>query len=279
MREVLDRHGFRPTKTLGQNFVTDPNTIRKVIGAARIRPDDVVLEIGAGAGSLTLGLVGAAQRVIAMETDSRLLPVLRETLSGIDNVSVVHGDALEEDLGSFGASCMVANLPYNIAASVLLRTLAGAPGIGAATVMVQREVAERLVARPGSEKYGPTSVMAAYWAGVEVVAHISRTAFWPLPEVESVLVRAERRAGEATVEGAVLWEVTRAAFSQRRKTLRASLTPLAGSAEAAVDLCRRAGLAPGARPETVGLEGFVSLAQILPKIPTAGPPKAEEPGA
>jgi 16S rRNA (adenine1518-N6/adenine1519-N6)-dimethyltransferase len=263
LRQVLDRHGFRPTRTLGQNFVIDPNTIRKVVAAAQVGSDDVVLEIGAGAGSLTLGLARSVRRVIAMEADARLLPVLQETLEDVGNVEIVHGDALEENLDAFGACGMVANLPYNIATSVVLRTLEDAARIRAVTVMVQKEVGERLAAGPGSRIYGATSVMAAYWAVPEVVARISRTAFWPVPEVESVLVRAVRRGAYPEVDRTLLWRVIHAAFAQRRKTLRSTLASLAGSPEEAAELCLRAGVAPGARPEAVGLEGFVAIARGL----------------
>lgn len=263
VREVLARHDVRPTKKLGQNFVIDPNTIRKVLAVAGLQAEDSVLEVGAGAGSLTLGLAGVAGRVVAVECDPRLVEVLREVLAGADNVELVEGDALQLDLGSLAARMLVANLPYNIATPLVLQSLEQAPGISRFTVMVQKEVGQRWAAGPGSKVYGRASVMVAYWAETKVVADVSRRAFWPVPSVDSVIVRLVRRPVPLGVDRATLFAVVKSAFSQRRKTLRGALAALAGSGRLAEDLCGRAGVAAAARAEDTTLEDFIALAETL----------------
>ncbi|HJR44422.1 MAG TPA: 16S rRNA (adenine(1518)-N(6)/adenine(1519)-N(6))-dimethyltransferase RsmA [Actinomycetota bacterium] len=267
LREALDRHGIRPTKTLGQNFVIDPNTIRKVVAVAGIGPEDRVLEIGAGAGSLTLGLAAAAAHVIAIEFDRKLVPVLEEMLSPVDNVEVVVADALELDLSTIDATKLVANLPYNIAVPVVVKVLEGAPGIGEMVVMTQREVGERMVAGPGTKAYGQVSLVVGYFATAEVAARVSRRAFYPVPGVDSVLVRMVRRR-PPDVDPERLFPVVRAAFSQRRKTLKNALT----SSGIAVDddHLEQAGLASGIRGEQLELDDFLRLVRLLG--PPAGPP-------
>ena len=263
LRVALDRHAVRPDKSLGQNFVIDPNTIRKIVEIAAVSSHDHVLEIGAGAGSLTLGLAAVAARVVAVEYDRRLLPVLREVLVDAANVDVVEADALHLDFASTDASRLVANLPYNIATSVVLRALEEAPQIAELTVLTQKEVGERLVAQPGSKAYGQTSVMVRYFADAKVAAKVSRNAFFPVPGVDSVVVRMVRRGDAPPGERDRLFRVIRAGFSQRRKTLRNALVALAGSADAAEKAIRAAGLEPGTRAEDVDLEGWTSIAGAL----------------
>lgn len=261
VRELLDRHGVHPSKALGQNFVIDPNTIRKVIDVAGMPSDAHVLEIGPGAGSLTLALAAHATRVTAVELDRFLLPVLEEVLAQSANVEVIQGDALALDLAAVEATDCVANLPYNVAVPIVMKILGEAPTIRRMTVMTQREVGERLAAGPGSKTYGAPSVMAAFDATVEVAARVSRRAFWPVPNVDSVLVRLVRRDPPG-VARANFERVVRAAFSQRRKTLRKSLEPVYG--DAAEEVLARAGIDAGARPEQVGLDGFVELVRVAP---------------
>jgi 16S rRNA (adenine1518-N6/adenine1519-N6)-dimethyltransferase len=264
LMDALARHGVRPAKSLGQNFVVDPNTIRKVVAAAKLQETDRVLEIGAGAGSLTVALASCAH-VIALERDPRLIPVLEELFAGAPNVDVVEADALHVDLGTFGANRMVANLPYNIAATLVVKTLDEAPDVDVSTVMTQREVGERLAAGVGSKAYGLTSVMVRFFARAEVVARISRRAFYPIPNVDSVLVRVTRETtkGEAGVDKDRFFSVVRTAFGQRRKTLRNSLGPLAGSASAAEELLARAGIDPGLRAEDLDVDAYIAIARSL----------------
>lgn len=266
LRALCAEHGVTPRKSLGQNFVIDPNTIRKVVDVANLSPDDVVLEIGAGPGSLTLGLADVAASVVAMEIDDRVVGALRSATSAASNVSVVAGDALKLDLGSFGANAMVANLPYNLAATIVIKTLQEAPGIRTLTVMTQREVGERLAASPGNAAYGAPSVMVAFFAGtVAVATAVSRHAFWPQPNVDSVVLRIERRDSDLLNERdrEKMFAVVRAAFSQRRKTLRSSIAPIAGSPVEVERACEKAGLNSGARAEELSLEDFVALSEAI----------------
>lgn len=262
VRELLENHGIRPTKTLGQNFVIDPNTIRKTIAVAEIGPSDHVLEIGPGAGSLTLGLAGAARKVTAVEVDQSLIPVLEEVTGAIDNIEVIHDDVLSFDVASVDADSMVANLPYNIASLVVLRVLETAPNVRSLTVMAQKEVGDRLSASKGSKIYGQTSVLCAYFGTVRVAATVSRRAFWPVPGVDSVIVRIDRREPPA-VDRKTFFAVVKAAFAQRRKTLRQTLAPVAGSPALAEELLRAAGVPSTARAEDLGLDEFVSIAAAV----------------
>jgi 16S rRNA (adenine1518-N6/adenine1519-N6)-dimethyltransferase len=262
LRELFETHGIRPHKELGQNFVVDPNTIRKVVHTAGDLRAKTVLEIGAGAGSLTLGLAHAARKVVAVEFDARLVPALRESLHGINNVEVTEADALKLDYATVEATEVVANLPYNIAVPIVITVLENAPQVSSLTVMTQREVGERLAATPESKAYGQVSVLVGYWARAAVAARISRNAFYPVPTVDSVLVRIDRR-GPPPVDYARLNEVVKTAFGQRRKTLRNTLGPLGGSTSEVERAIRGAGIDPGARPETVSLDGWVAIARQL----------------
>src|SRR5918992_4735602 len=217
LRDLFERHDFVPSKSLGQNFVIDPNSIRKVVAAAQLNPQDSILEIGAGAGSLTLELAATVDRVVAVEFDRALLPILAETLTGLTNVFVVHADALDFDLSSVDATKLVANLPYNIATPVILKALEEAPQIQEMTVMTQREAGERLGAGPGSKVYGSPSVVVAFYAEARIVAQVSRRAFHPVPRVDSVIVRIERKPELPAVGPRIFVEIVRAAFGQRRK--------------------------------------------------------------
>jgi 16S rRNA (adenine1518-N6/adenine1519-N6)-dimethyltransferase len=262
LRELFESHGIRPHKELGQNFVVDPNTIRKVVDVAGDLSGKTVLEIGAGAGSLTLGLARAADGVIAVEFDDRMVPALRESLLGIDNVEIVATDAMKLDYATLDATEVVANLPYNIAVPLVITVLENAPQISSLTVMTQREVGERLAATPGSKSYGQVSVLVGYWARAAVAARISRNAFYPVPTVDSVLVRIVRRESPP-IDYARLSEVVKTAFGQRRKTLRNTLGPLGSSASEVEDTIRAAGIDPGARPETVSLGDWVAITRQL----------------
>jgi 16S rRNA (adenine1518-N6/adenine1519-N6)-dimethyltransferase len=264
LRSLFAEHGVRPTKSLGQNFVIDPNTIRKTLVVADLDPDDRVLEVGPGAGSLTLGLASSAAHVVAVERDERLLPVLGAVLADADNVEVVHGDALEVSLSSYEASSLVANLPYNVAASVVLKVLEDAPSIRSLTVMVQKEVGERLAATPLSKTYGATSVLVAYFARARVAASVSRNAFWPPPNVDSVIVRIDRSPVLPDVDARAFFNVVKGAFSQRRKTVRNALASWMGSVEGAEDALRAAGIDPAVRAESLAPEHYVELAKQMP---------------
>ena len=263
LRALLDAYGIRPDRSLGQNFVIDPNTIRKMVARAGIGPSDEVLEVGPGAGSLTLELARVAKRVIAVELDGGLVAVSRETLAGVGNVELVHADAMRMNVAALGVNRLVANLPYSIAAALVIKVLEEAPCVQELTVMAQKEVGERLVASPGSKAYGLASVIVAYFARAYVAMRVSRRAFFPMPNVDSVVVRVVRRGDAPDIERSVLFDVVRAAFMQRRKTLRNSLAPVAGSAVDAERALAAAGIDPGTRPERIGLEQFAAVARAL----------------
>jgi 16S rRNA (adenine1518-N6/adenine1519-N6)-dimethyltransferase len=259
--DLLSRHGLNPSRALGQNFVADPNTVRRIARLAAVGPADRVVEIGAGLGSLTLALAETGASVTAIEIDRYLLPVLRSVVEPA-GVTVVGGDALRLDWSAvLGESqwVLVANLPYNVATPLVADLLDGVPQIERMLVMVQKEVGERLAAAPRTSAYGAVSVKVAYWATARIVGTVPPTVFVPQPKVDSALVSIERRAvpavDPAVVSADRLFEVVRAGFAQRRKMLRRSL-----SSVVSVDAFARAGVAPEARPEELDVEAWGRLA-------------------
>nr|WP_208027461.1 16S rRNA (adenine(1518)-N(6)/adenine(1519)-N(6))-dimethyltransferase RsmA [Rhabdothermincola sediminis] len=260
--ELLTTHGLRPSRALGQNFVADPNTVRRIARLAEVGEDDAVVEIGAGLGSLTLALAETGASVTAVEVDRHLLPVLREQVEAA-GVRVVEGDARTLDwkrvLARRERWVLVANLPYNVATPLVLDLLDQVPQIQRMLVMVQREAGERLVAGPGDEAYGVPSLKVAYHAEAAIVGRVPSTVFVPQPRVESVLVRIVRRPRPAVESGPdLLFSLVRQAFGQRRKMLRRSL---AGRVPA--DAFARAGIDPEARPEQLGIEAWGRLADAV----------------
>jgi 16S rRNA (adenine1518-N6/adenine1519-N6)-dimethyltransferase len=266
VRALAAELGIRPTKALGQNFVHDANTVRRIVRAAQIGPDDVVLEVGPGLGSLTLGLLAAGARVIAVEID----PVLGSALPRIvadrapdaaQRLTVIVGNALRLDgVPDPPPTALVANLPYNVAVPVVLHLLEVLPTLRTGLVMVQVEVAERLAAAPGSKAYGSPSVKVAWYASAQRAGAVPRTVFWPVPNVDSGLVRLIRRPPPPGARRREVFEVIDAAFAQRRKMLRSALTSWAGSAAAAEAVLRKAGVDPTARGETLDVAAFVRIA-------------------
>jgi 16S rRNA (adenine1518-N6/adenine1519-N6)-dimethyltransferase len=268
IRTLASRLGMRPTKTLGQNFVIDANTVRRIVKAADIDADDVVLEVGPGLGSLTLGLLPAARNVIAIEVDPVLASALLQTVSErapslVDRLAVLNEDALHvrpDQLPGAPPNVLVANLPYNVAVPVLLHLLAVLPPLERGLVMVQAEVADRLVAEPGSRPYGVPSVKLAWYADVRRAGTVGRTVFWPMPNVDSGLVAFTRRPSPPADRDAV-FAVVDAAFAQRRKTLRAALAQWAGSPAEAERRLREAGIDPAQRGESLEVAAFARLAE------------------
>ncbi len=264
VRRLADALGIRPTKQLGQNFVIDPNTVRRIVRTAGIEPDDVVVEVGPGLGSLTLGLLEECARVVAVEIDPPLAHQLPITVAEklperAERLEVVLQDALRlEDVPGPAPTAFVANLPYNVAVPVLLRLLEKLPSLQKGLVMVQAEVADRLAAPPGSKTYGVPSVKAAWYADVSKAGAVGRNVFWPAPNVDSGLVAFTRREPPAA-DRVEVFRVIDAAFAQRRKTLRAALAGWAGSAAAAEERLRAAGIDPQARGETLTVEEFARL--------------------
>jgi 16S rRNA (adenine1518-N6/adenine1519-N6)-dimethyltransferase len=270
VRELAGRLGVRPTKRLGQNFVIEPGTVRQVAALARIGPADTVLEVGPGLGSLTLALLqvtGEDGHLVAVEIDPVLAAELPKTLAdrapGVAGRAVVlTADALTVGPAEVGTpTVLAANLPYNVAVPVLLNLLAALPSLDRGVVMVQAEVADRMCAGPGSRVYGVPSAKLAWYADVRPAGPVPRTVFWPLPNVDSKLVAFTRREPPAVqVIREEVFAVIDAAFSQRRKTLRAALAGWAGSAAAAERVLRAAGVNPGARGETLAIADFARIA-------------------
>ncbi len=278
VRRIAAELELRPTKSWGQNFVIDPNTIRRIVAVAGLAPDEHVLEVGPGLGSLTLGLMDAAAAVTAVEIDPTTAARLPETASVMrgrasDRLSVLNADAMKvtpEDVDAVrpatahGApTSLVANLPYNVAVPVLLHVLERFPSIRHGLVMVQEEVADRLAAGPGSKVYGVPSAKAAWYGPVRKAGTIGTQVFWPAPRIHSGLVAFERadRQPVADVDRADVFAVVDAAFAQRRKTLRAALSGWAGGPAAAERALRAAGVDPRARGESLAIEDFARVAR------------------
>ncbi|MBT9255131.1 16S rRNA (adenine(1518)-N(6)/adenine(1519)-N(6))-dimethyltransferase RsmA [Phycicoccus sp. MAQZ13P-2] len=267
VREVAARLGIRPTKQWGQNFVVDGNTVRRIVRVSGVGPDDVVVEVGPGLGSLTLALLPVVRRVVAVEVDPTLAGALPATVAarapGLgDRLEVVPADALAvTDLPGPAPTALVANLPYNVSVPVVLRMLELFPSLRTVLVMVQLEVAERLAAPPGSRTYGVPSVKAAWYADVRLAGQVPRSVFWPVPNVDSGLVAFTRReAPSTTASRAEVFAVVDAAFAQRRKTLRAALAGWAGSPAAAEQALVAAGVDPRTRGEQLDVAAFARIA-------------------
>ena len=275
VRRLAAAVGLRPSKSLGQNFVVDANTVRRIVRLAGVGPDDVVLEVGPGLGSLTLALLPEVARVVAVEVDHELADALPATVREFapavaDRLDVVEADAARIRVLPDGIpTVMVANLPYKVAVPVLLHLLDTFPALERGLVMVQKEVADRLAAAPGSRTYGVPSVKTAWYARVRQVGTVTRTVFWPMPNVDSGLVALERRDPPVGADRRAVFAVVDAAFAQRRKTLRAALAGWAGSPTRAEQIVHRAGVDPGVRGERLGVEDFVRIAGAASGGPAA----------
>lgn len=267
VRALAAELGIRPTKRLGQNFVHDPNTVRRIVRAAALSPDDVVVEVGPGLGSLTLALLPDVAAVHAVEIDPVLAARLPETVAErapalAGRLTVLTADALRvraEDFPAPAPTAIVANLPYNVGVPVVLHLLATLPGIRRGLVMVQAEVAERLAAAPGSRAYGVPSAKLAWFASARRAGPVPRAVFWPVPNVDSGLLAFDRREPPPGDRAAV-FAVIDAAFAQRRKVLRSALAGWAGSPVEAETILRAAGVDPGARAETLSVQEFARVA-------------------
>ncbi len=273
VRELAAELDLRPTKQRGQNFVHDANTVRRIVAAAGVGAGDVVLEIGPGLGSLTLGLLEAGCRVVAVEIEHALAVRLPRTVADrlperAGSLRIVEADALDVDLlDDPQPTAVVANLPYNVSVPVLLHVLASFPSLRGGLVMVQSEVADRLVAPPGSKVYGVPSAKLAWYAEARRVGSVPPTVFWPVPNVDSGLVSFVRREPPATTAGRErVFAVIDAAFAQRRKMLRGALAGLFGSSQAASEALSRVDVDPQARGEVLGIDAFVRIAEALPTV-------------
>ena len=266
IRELAARLDVTPTKTLGQNFVHDPNTVRRIVRAAGLDPSDVVVEVGPGLGSLTLGLLPAVAHVYAVEIDpvlaGQLPATVRDRVPGLaDRLTVLGKDALKLAATDVNEpTALVANLPYNVAVPVVLHLLSVLPSLRHGLVMVQKEVADRLTAGPGSRTYGVPSAKLAWYASAGTAGRVPPSVFWPVPNVDSGLVAFTCRRPPAGADRRDTFAVVDAAFAQRRKTLRAALAGWAGSADRAAGILTAAGVDPGARGESLTIEQFAAIA-------------------
>ncbi len=271
VRRLAAQLDLRPTKQRGQNFVIDPNTVRRIVSLSGVGAGDVVVEVGPGLGSLTLGLLEVADEVVAIEIEQSLARQLETTARErmgeevASRLTVVEGDALHiEALPGREPTAVVANLPYNVSVPVILHLLERFPSWQRGLVMVQLEVADRLVAPPGSKTYGVPSAKLAWYASSSRVGTVPPTVFWPVPNVESGLVRIERREPPiTTATRRQVFQVIDAAFSQRRKMLRAALAGIAGSASAASQAIEAAGVDPQVRGEMLDVAAFAAVAEQL----------------
>ena len=265
LKDMMEKHDLRPSKSLGQNFVVDPNTILKIIRAANIEKGEQILEIGPGLGSLTSQL-SVTSKVVAIELDRYLVPALEEVLNQFgkrENVEIVQEDAMKIDWQEFfaqrqGVWKMVANLPYNIATPLLVTLLENAPEIQAIYVMVQLEVGERFAASPRSKAYGIPSVKAQYWAETKVLGKVSPNVFLPVPKVDSAILQIIRKSSPPEVNYANFSRLIQTAFQHRRKMIRKSLNTLVPLANFSI-----AELSPQARPEELSVTDWVKLAKTL----------------
>lgn len=267
IRRLAGELDVRPTKTLGQNFVIDGNTIRRIVASAKLDPSETVLEVGPGLGSLTLGLLDAAARVLAVEIDPKLAARLPQTVTEYrrgksENLTVILSDALKVTELPHQPTALVANLPYNVAVPVVLHLLEHFPSLRHGLVMVQDEVADRMVAGPGNKTYGVPSVKGAWYGSMRKAGVIGMNVFWPAPKINSGLVRFERGTPpETTATRQEVFAVIDAAFAQRRKTLRAALSGWAGSPVLAEAALRGAGIDPQARGEKLDVAQFAAIAE------------------
>lgn len=265
IRDLAELLDVTPTKKLGQNFVIDANTVRKIVKVAQVQTGDVVVEIGPGLGSLSLGIVEAGASLVAVEIDRRLasqLPITFAELAPDASLTVIAEDAMKVLELPGSPSRLVANLPYNVSVPVLLHFLEHFPSIASGVVMVQAEVGHRLAAAPGSKIYGAPSAKAAWYGSWRLAGTVSRQVFWPVPNVDSVLVGFERHEepGDEALR-VKTFAVIDGAFGQRRKMLRQALAGYAGSSAEAIALLEKAGIDPTLRGEQLGITDFVSIAQ------------------
>lgn len=271
IRELAAALDFKPSKSLGQNFVIDSNICTKIVRIAGVTKEDIVLEIGPGLGSLTLALLSTGASVIAVEIDARLAKQLPTTVARHfehpEKLTLLHQDAMSLKSLAVQPTVLVANLPYNVSVPVLLHLLEVFPSLRTGVVMVQAEVADRLIGRPGTKEYGIPSVKVAWWAEVKGAGSISRSVFWPVPNVDSKLVSFVRRPtpGDETMRKRV-FTIIDGAFAQRRKMLRSALSSLFGSSSEAERILIGAGVDPTLRGEALEISDYCAIAANAPEI-------------
>lgn len=280
IRRLADELGIRPTKTLGQNFVIDGNTIRRIVAAAHVSPEETVLEVGPGLGSLTLGIMDAADKVVAVEIDPPLAKRLPQTMAEFrpgreKDLTVILSDAMKVTELPGEPTALVANLPYNVAVPVVLHLLEHFPSIRHGLVMVQDEVADRMSASPGSKIYGVPSVKGSWYGTMRKAGVIGMNVFWPAPKIHSGLVGFTRDKDRSDApDRKQVFAIIDAAFAQRRKTLRAALSGWAGSGMRAEQILTLAGIDPKERGEKLDIDGFIAIARAAEQVPAEPKPES-----
>ncbi|HHV46236.1 MAG TPA: 16S rRNA (adenine(1518)-N(6)/adenine(1519)-N(6))-dimethyltransferase RsmA [Tissierellia bacterium] len=275
IREILDRFGFRFSKSLGQNFLIDGNIVRNIVKGANISKDDYVLEIGPGIGTLTEELAINAKKVVSVELDKKLLPILEYTLSKYDNVEIVNGDILKIDIKGLideklggGPVKVVANLPYYVTTPIIARLIEDDLNIESITVMVQKEVADRMVAGPGNKQYGSLTVFVNFYSEPRILLTVPKTVFMPQPKVDSAVIRLNIKENNTDVDRKLFFKVVKAAFSQRRKTILNSLSnkDLGLDKEKTKEILEKCNISPNERAENLKIEDFIKISKTLPSL-------------
>lgn len=275
VREILDKYGFKFSKSLGQNFLIDGNILRKISQGAGITKEDYVLEIGPGIGTLTEELALSAKKVVAVELDDTLLPILDETLKDYPNVEIVHGDILKVDIKKLiderlggGPIKVVANLPYYVTTPIIARLIEEEYNIESITVMVQKEVAQRMVAPPGNKQYGSITVFVNFYTNPEILMTVPKTVFMPRPKIDSAVIRLKIKKDLPLIDRKAFFQVVKLAFNQRRKTILNSLSnnPWGLDKEEIKSLLKRAQIPLDKRAEDLKIEDFIQISETLPSL-------------
>lgn len=275
IREILDRFGFKFSKSLGQNFLIDGNIVRNIVKGAQVNKDDYVLEVGPGIGTLTEELALNAKKVVSVEIDKSLLPILDYTLSSYDNVEIVYGDILKIDVQKLideklngGPVKVVANLPYYVTTPIIAKLIEEGLNIESITVMVQKEVADRIVANPGNKQYGSLTVFVNFYSNPEIILPVPKTVFMPQPKVDSAVIRLNTKETPKDVDRDLFFKIVKAAFSQRRKTILNSLSnkELGLDKEKVKELLEKCNISPKERAENLKIEDFINISKTLPSL-------------
>jgi len=275
VKYILSKYGFKFSKSLGQNFLIDGNIVRKIVDEANIGKEDYILEIGPGIGTLTEELALKAKKVVAVEIDSSLLPILDETLERFNNVEIIHGDILKIDLGriieenlSNKSVKVVANLPYYVTTPIVARLIEEDLKLDSIIVMVQKEVAERMVATPGSKTYGSLSVFINFYSNPEIILKVPKTVFMPQPKIDSAVIKLNLNKELPDIDKDKFFQVVKAGFSKRRKTIINSLSSYGFNIEKERirDVLNALNISPDLRAENISVEEFIKISKSLPPL-------------
>ncbi len=275
LREIVDRYGFSFSKSLGQNFLIDGNIVRNIVKGAQVGKEDYVLEIGPGIGTLTEELALNAKKVVAVEIDKNLLPVLEDTLANYDNVEIVHADVLDLDLNKLnreklggGPLKIVANLPYYVTTPIIGKLLEDDLDLDSIVVMIQKEVADRMVAGPGSKTYGALSVFVNFYSQPEIILKAPKTVFMPQPKIDSSVIKLNIKKDLPEVNKDTFFKLVKAGFSKRRKTILNSLSSYGFDLdkEEIKTSLEKAGISPSERAENLSIEDFIKISEIIPPL-------------